>query len=447
MRYTRLGRGRMGVILVLMVLATLLSPIAAFAAPAQNPEGNTEWAQIYTVQRGDTLADIAWNFGVSEEALMRANSLRNPNVIYVGQQLIIPEEYSHGTGGPECADYYTVHRGDTLSEIALYKGIDEYALAHANGIYDLNDVYVGQTLCIPDSGGNNNSGGYNGGNSYPQQQPQPEPEYPNKGDDGCGPCGQQNDSQPQYGGPQNDSPKNNGQEYDGPQRPDNDEAQNNGPQCNPCDQPHNDGPQCDSCGQPQNDGPKNDGPQRPDEYDHGDYDHGDQDEYDHDEYDHHDGCSPCDGPKRPDGEHHSQLQPTEYWTGNYYNDKYFGEFVLQRQDLEVNFNWFTGSPFSNMSQDRFSVRWDKVENFRAGTYTFHAVADDGVRVYVDDQLIIDHWVIEPATEYSADVNLSEGPHKLVVEYYEEAEDAVIHVYWEPKEHDHYDHDDDHDYHR
>jgi LysM repeat protein len=189
MRYTRLGRGRLGVILVLMLLASLLSPINAIAAPAQSNQGNTEWVQVYTVQRGDTLSGIAQSFGVSQEALMKANSLDNPNQIYVGQQLIIPEKSHSGTGGPQCQSYYTVRSGDTLSEIALYNGVNEYALARANGIYDLNDIYVGQSLCIP---------GNSGGEYYPQQ-PQQQPEY-----ESCNPCGQpqQQPQQPQNEGPQ-----------------------------------------------------------------------------------------------------------------------------------------------------------------------------------------------------------------------------------------------------
>jgi len=402
MRDTRLGRGRMGVILVIVLIASLLSPIAAFAAPTQNDtqneRGNTDWAQVYTVKRGDTLSGIAWDFGVSEDALLQANSLRNANHIYVGQQLIIPERNSYGDsgkGGPQCADYYTVRRGDTLSEIAYYKGLDEYALARANSVYDHNDIYVGQTLCIPAK---------SGGTPAPQQ-PKWEPEQPKN--EGCNPCGQ-----PQYEGPKNEGPKNEGPKNDGPQRPA-DEPQ----------RPSNEG--CNPCGQPQNDGPQ-EGPQRPSEPQSNEPQ-----------------CSNnCGGPQRPENndqwkndDHRPEpLRPTEYWTGTYYNDKYFGDFALQRQDLEVNFNWSTGSPFGDVNQDRFSVHWEKVEHFKGGPYTFYAVADDGVRVYVDDQLIIDAWVIQPATEYKVELNLSEGPHKIVVDYYEEAEDAQVHVYWEQRRH-------------
>jgi LysM repeat protein len=376
MRYSRLGRGRTGVIMVLMLLASLLSPMSAAAAPAQN-SGNTEWVQVYTVQRGDTLSEIAWDFGVSEDALLQANSLRNPNHIYVGQQLIIPTKGSRGTGGPQCVEYHVVIRGDTLAGIAAWHGVDEYALARANGITDLNHIYLGQKLCIPASG----------------HVHQPKPEKPNN--DGCNPCGQPKYEAPKYEAPKYEPPK-----YEEPKRPE--------PSCNPCGQPKNDGPKPE--------GPKSGGPQRP--------------PYDGP------GCSgPCGGPERPgDGPKPDFPRPTEYWKGTYYNDKYFSEFVLERQDLEINFNWMTGSPFGDIEKDRFSVRWEKVEYFKGGPYRFYAIADDGVRVYVDDQLIIDGWVIQPATEYKADIQLSEGPHKLVVEYYEEAEDAQIRVYWEPRHH-------------
>lgn len=381
MRYTRLGRGRLSVILVLMLLASLAAPMTAAAAPAQSARGNTEWVQVYTVQRGDTLSEIAWKFGVSEEALLKANSLRNANVIYVGQQLIIPSKSSHGTGGPQCVEYHTVIRGDTLAGIARYHGVDEHVLARANGIYDLNHVYIGQVLCIPAKGG-----GY-----APQPQKQPEPKYqPPKYEP------------PKYEPPKHEPPKQEPPKYNPPKHdpPRNDGPKNDGPNYGG---PRKDGPGCSGpCG----------GPVYRDEHD---------DHHDHDG--HHD-----------DHGKHEPLRPTEFWKGTYFNDKYFSEFVLERQDLEINFNWLTGSPFNNLNQDRFSVRWEKVEYFKGGPYRFYAIADDGVRVYVDDQLIIDGWKIQPATEYKADIDLREGPHKLVVEYYEEAEDAQIRVYWEPRHH-------------
>ncbi len=380
-RNTALGsliRKRLGLILTGMLLFSLLTPMTALAAPApSNSASNTEWVQVYTVARGDTLSAIALKFGLSDEALMKANSLRNPNLIYVGQQLIIPKQTSPGTGGPECAGYYKVLRGDSLSSIALTYGVDEYALARANGIYDLNHIYVGQNLCIP---------GVKGGKPQPQPTYEPKPPAGNQAPQRPVEEPKRPSEPPKYEAPKYEGPKNQGPANQGPA--------NQGPA--------NQGPP--------NQGPKAEGPVRPGE--------GPQ--------------RPVDKPWDPDKHQPEPLRPTEYWKGTYFSDKYFSEFALERQDLEVNFNWFTGGPFNAGTQDRFSVRWEKVEYFKGGLYRFYAIADDGVRVYVDDQLIIDAWVIQPATEYKADLNLSEGAHKIVVEYYEEAENAQIRVYWEQR---------------
>ena len=138
-------------------------------------------------------------------------------------------------------------------------------------------------------------------------------------------------------------------------------------------------------------------------------------------------CAEQSGPNRP---------PTEpdlgYWRGFYYKDKYFSEFVEERQDSEIRFNWYKGSPGDNMPEDRFSIRWERFVNFDGGDYRFYATSDDGVRVYVDDTLVIDGWKIQPATDYKGDISLRPGKHKVVVEYFEEAEDALIKVYWEPR---------------
>ena len=51
---------------------------------------DTGQSVTYTVQRGDTLAAIARKYGVSMAALQQANGLKNPNLIWVGQKLVIP---------------------------------------------------------------------------------------------------------------------------------------------------------------------------------------------------------------------------------------------------------------------------------------------------------------------------------------------------------------------
>ena len=104
-------------------------------------------AQYYTVQRGDTLRTIAARFGTTWQAIAAANNLANPNLIHVGNVLVIP-----GTGGPvqpPPTRWYVVQPGDTLMRIAARYGVDIWSIARANNILNLNVIYVGQTLAIP----------------------------------------------------------------------------------------------------------------------------------------------------------------------------------------------------------------------------------------------------------------------------------------------------------
>lgn len=122
--------------------------------------------------------------------------------------------------------------------------------------------------------------------------------------------------------------------------------------------------------------------------------------------------------------------PTAMWTGLYYNNTDFsGAPTLIRQDPAINFNWGLGSPGPGIRADEFSVIWTTEQYFSAGTYRFFAQSDDGVRVYVNDRLIIDGWGVHPLTGYFADVQLPAGTHRLRVEYFENFEFAAVTVNW------------------
>ncbi|NJN81949.1 MAG: LysM peptidoglycan-binding domain-containing protein [Caldilineaceae bacterium] len=136
----RLGHLSVALALILAMFVAMLPGQTAVHAAAQQ----------HYVRYGDTLSEIAVYYNVSLSALMQENGIRNPNHIYIGQTLTIPGgSMWGGAGGPDCASYHTVTYGETLSTIALRYGVDTYELAQANGIYDLNQVYVGQKLCIP----------------------------------------------------------------------------------------------------------------------------------------------------------------------------------------------------------------------------------------------------------------------------------------------------------
>lgn len=100
---------------------------------------------FYQVQPGDTLSAIARRYSVTVSALVQANGLRSANYIDVGQPIYLPLT----TQAPSCVAYYEVTQGDTLSQIAAHFGVDYYRLAQANGLANPNYIYVGQPICIP----------------------------------------------------------------------------------------------------------------------------------------------------------------------------------------------------------------------------------------------------------------------------------------------------------
>ena len=102
-------------------------------------------AATYTVRPGDTLGIIAKRSGVSVAALAGANGIKDPNRIYAGQQLVIPG----AKPGPAPGGRYTVRSGDTLGAIARRHHVSIGALAKANGIANPNVLRVGQVLVVP----------------------------------------------------------------------------------------------------------------------------------------------------------------------------------------------------------------------------------------------------------------------------------------------------------
>lgn len=118
------------------------------------------------------------------------------------------------------------------------------------------------------------------------------------------------------------------------------------------------------------------------------------------------------------------------WTGLYYNNTDFsGAPTIVRQDAAIDFNWGFGSPAVGINNDQFSVLWTTTPYFNEGNYRFFATSDDGVRIFVDDRLIVDGWGVHPAQGYFGDVYLAAGYHSIRVEYFEQTENALINVSW------------------
>ena len=118
--------------------------------------------------------------------------------------------------------------------------------------------------------------------------------------------------------------------------------------------------------------------------------------------------------------------------GDYYKGMNFENFILTRTDPQINFNWGDpGGPDPTVGNDNFSVRWTgEVEAAFTENYTFYATTDDGVRLFVDGQLLVNQWVDRAATESRGKIDLIAGnTYSLVMEYYENAAGAVAELRW------------------
>lgn len=121
-----------------------------------------------------------------------------------------------------------------------------------------------------------------------------------------------------------------------------------------------------------------------------------------------------------------------YWHAVYWNNTSLsGSPALERNESALDHNWGTGSPAPDVNANGFSARWTRYIDVSPGTYRFTATSDDGIRVWVDDNLIIDQWNDHSATTFTGDVSLSAGHHLVKVEYYENRVDAVARVTWAP----------------
>jgi uncharacterized protein YraI len=119
------------------------------------------------------------------------------------------------------------------------------------------------------------------------------------------------------------------------------------------------------------------------------------------------------------------------WTGAYYNNPTLsGSPVFNRIDPAVVFNWGPYSPGPGIGSSNWSARWVTVQYMNAGTYRFTITADDGVRVFIDGQIILDKFIAQAPTTYYVNVQVVAGNHVIQVDYFQGVGDASLSVTWE-----------------
>ena len=125
--------------------------------------------------------------------------------------------------------------------------------------------------------------------------------------------------------------------------------------------------------------------------------------------------------------------------GWYYNNQDFSSLALVRLDATVNFNWGLETPDLLLGADTFSVRWiGSVKPEFSETYTFYTQSDDGVRLWINGQLLINNWSDHGSSEDSGSISLVGGQlYSAVMEFYENSGAAIAKFLWssasQPKE--------------
>jgi hypothetical protein len=118
------------------------------------------------------------------------------------------------------------------------------------------------------------------------------------------------------------------------------------------------------------------------------------------------------------------------WRGEYYANADLVGALLVRDDTAVDFNWGHSAPAAGLPADNFSVRWTRSLPFDAGLYRFHLLVDDGARLWLDDQLLLNAWQDGGLREVEVERQVGGGGHSLRLEYYERSGDAAVHLWWE-----------------
>jgi chitodextrinase len=122
--------------------------------------------------------------------------------------------------------------------------------------------------------------------------------------------------------------------------------------------------------------------------------------------------------------------PGAGWAGAYFNNATLSGSPIGRLDSTVNFLWGSAAPMAGIPADNFSVRWTgQLTPATTGTYTFYTQTNDGVRLYVNNTLLINGWT-GGAANRSAKMALTKGTaYNMRMEYYDATGTATAQLFW------------------
>ena len=117
--------------------------------------------------------------------------------------------------------------------------------------------------------------------------------------------------------------------------------------------------------------------------------------------------------------------------GEYYNDTEFSDLALTRTDSAIDFNWGDNSPDDLINPNRFSVSWQGgIEAEYSETYTFTTRSDDGTRLWVNNQLLIDSWTGNGYRQNTGEISLTAGEtYDIRLDYFDYQGSANAQLLW------------------
>jgi LysM repeat protein len=424
--------------LILLVVALVLAATANVSLAASQtaaPRAAATCVAYHTVRIGETLSSISRMYNVSVQALMAANNIYNPNVIYAGQTLCIPGTTPYPPPPPPCSTYYTVQWGDTLSSIAARYKTTVQAIMTANNITNPNYIYAGMILYVPCSGGTKPppSGGY----------PQWKGEYFNNQNLAGAPSVVRNDANIAFnwglGWPNSKisadhfsvrwtrTVKLTEGTYRFSVKTD-DGARLFVDNVLVLDQWHTASGNTYILDIPLGAG-----------------NHVVVMEYYEDTgvaYAYLTYQKISSGtPTQPIATPIPGVPPTPppsgtsggAWTCTYYRNQELDDPAGSVIVPSINFNWGGQSPYPTVPRNLWSMRCTNVQYFpSSGLYQFNAQVDDGVRVFVDGTSVISAWTNHAGTKEVGTANLAAGPHTVTVEYFQFGHDSLLTVWWDKK---------------
>jgi hypothetical protein len=122
----------------------------------------------------------------------------------------------------------------------------------------------------------------------------------------------------------------------------------------------------------------------------------------------------------------------EYFTNHTSASPFTGSPILVQTNATINFNWGTGGPSPVVGTNNFTVLWTGcVQSQYNETYNFITTADDGVRLYINGQLLINDWVDKTsATSKTNSISLvAQQYYKLELDYYEKTSNSSVSLSW------------------